>query len=95
MSYLIYLICLIWILYNLGQHFYIFFLFIAYLEPGFPAWQTLGDILLQFIEEAWQVNDDAIADERLRARPDDAAGQKVEVVSLVPEGNFKLDRYSI
>ena len=72
-----------------------FCLFIAHLEPGFPAWQTLGDILLQFIEEAWQVNDDAIADERLRARPDDAAGQKVEVVSLVPEGNFKLDRYSI
>ena len=53
------------------------------LESVLPAGQSLGLVLGELGEEVGEVDDDAVADDGLAVRPDDARGQEVEVVLLV------------
>ena len=53
------------------------------LEPRLPVVETLGDVLLELVEEPREVDDDAVTDQGLALVPDDAARQDVEVIRLV------------
>ena len=60
---------------------------VRYFEPALPPRQSLGNVLLQLVEEPRKVNDDSITNEGVTTLPDDSARQEVEIILLIPHND--------